>query len=101
LMNLKETARGEWVFVSDRFHNTPLTDIWGLFDEALEKSGIAAEREGDGKPPLRIHDTRHTAASLLVVADEYICKIKIHAAYKPQNNGTVHAPVALILQQHC
>ncbi|MFH1742540.1 MAG: site-specific integrase [bacterium] len=40
-------------------------DIRTPFFTALKKTGIAEARRRAGKPPLRIHDLRHTTASLL------------------------------------
>ncbi len=45
---------------------TPYKSIQSPFALAVRKSGVAEERRKAGMAPLRIHDTRHTAASLAI-----------------------------------
>ena len=58
LMEMKERAACEWVFVHRSDSTKPLRDIRAPFQRALKRSGITN---------FRFHDCRHTAASWMVM----------------------------------
>ncbi|MFA6450176.1 MAG: tyrosine-type recombinase/integrase, partial [bacterium] len=61
--------RDKWVFPY-KYKRGHLTDVRQVFHKALKRSGIAEERRRAGRPPLRFHDLRHTAASLMLMSGE-------------------------------
>lgn len=62
LRGLKCISQGNDVFVS-RYHRK-YKSIKGAHESALQRSGIAEKRAREGKPHLKFHDLRHTAATL-------------------------------------